>query len=82
MRAVDLDMSVVNDKWVEIRFPENIIEIVEEWANSIDHGVGVCILCRSVIHTKAEFIPGTSIHDCAVGVRLSRPADADDFSDD
>jgi hypothetical protein len=66
-------MSAANDKSIEIHFPEDIIEIVEEWASSIDHGVGVCLLCGSVIHTEAEFIPGTSIHNCAAGRSLEQP---------
>lgn len=59
-------MSATNDKSVRIQFPENIMEIVEEWASSIERGVGVCLLCWSVIHTEAEFIPGTTTHDCSV----------------
>jgi hypothetical protein len=66
-------MSVVNDKSVEIRFPENIIEIIDEWASSIEKGVGVCLLCGEVIHTEAELIPGTNTHDCPAGRSLEQP---------
>jgi hypothetical protein len=66
-------MGAENDKSVRIRFPENIIEIVEEWASSVDHGVGVCLLCGNVIHTGAELIPGTSIHNCPAGRSLKKP---------
>jgi hypothetical protein len=66
-------MSAAKDKSMEIQFPENIVEIIDEWASSSDHGVGVCLLCGSVIHTEAEFTPGTSIHNCAAGWSLERP---------
>jgi hypothetical protein len=56
-----------NDKSVRIQFPENVIEIIDEWANSIERGVGVCLLCGSVIQTEDAFIPGTSTHDCSAG---------------
>jgi hypothetical protein len=65
-------MGAAKDKSIEIRFPENIIEIVKEWASSIDHGVGVCLLCGEVIHAEAEFIPGTNTHDCPAGRSLER----------
>jgi hypothetical protein len=64
-------MGAAIDRSVKIQFPENIIEIVEEWASSIEPGVGVCLLCGSVIHTEEEFIPGTSTHDCSAGRALS-----------
>jgi hypothetical protein len=38
-------VSAVKDKSMEIQFPENIIEIIDEWASSIDRGIGVCLLC-------------------------------------
>jgi hypothetical protein len=60
-------MSEGNDRLVKIQFPEDIIEIIAEWASSIELGVGVCLLCGSVIHTEEEFIPGTSTHDCSAG---------------
>jgi hypothetical protein len=65
-------MSGDNDKSVRIEFPEDTIEIVEKWASSMERGVGVCLLCGSVIHTEAEFIPGTSTHDCPVGRSLEQ----------
>jgi hypothetical protein len=66
-------MSGDNDKSVRIQFPERIIEIVEEWASSIDHGVGVCLLCGSVIQTEAELISGTNTHACPAGRALEKP---------
>jgi hypothetical protein len=66
-------MSAANDKSIEIQFPENIIEIIDEWASSIEQGVGVCLLCGSVIYSEAEFIPGTSTHDCSAGRSLQQP---------
>jgi hypothetical protein len=66
-------MSGPNDRSIQIQFPENIVEIIDEWARSIDHGVGVCLLCGNVIHTEAEFIPGTNTHDCSAGQSLRKP---------
>jgi hypothetical protein len=66
-------MSATNERSLKIQFPEHIIEIIDEWANSIECGVGVCLLCGSVIHTEDEFIPGTSTHDCSAGPALEQP---------
>jgi hypothetical protein len=38
-------MSATNDRSVKIQFPEDIIEIIAEWASSIERGGGVCLLC-------------------------------------
>jgi hypothetical protein len=65
-------MSGDNDKSVRIQFPKRIIEIVGEWASSLERGVGVCLLCGSVIHTEAEFIPGTNTHGCSAGRSLEQ----------
>jgi hypothetical protein len=66
-------MSAPNDKTTEIQFPENIIEIINEWASSIERGVGVCLLCGCVIQTEAEFIPGTNTHNCSAGRSFEHP---------
>jgi hypothetical protein len=60
-------MSAPNGRSLKIQFPEDIIEIIAEWASSIERGVGVCLLCGSVILTEEEFISGTSTHDCSAG---------------
>jgi hypothetical protein len=65
-------MSAVKDKSARIQFPGDIIEIVEEWTNSMERGVGVCLLCGSVIHTEADFIADSSVHNCPAGRSLKK----------
>jgi hypothetical protein len=36
-------MSATNDRSLTIQFPEDIIEIIDEWASSMERGVGVCL---------------------------------------
>jgi hypothetical protein len=65
-------MSSANDRSVKIEFPEDSIEIIDEWASSMERGLGVCLLFGIVIHTEEEFIPGTSTHDCSAGRSLEQ----------
>lgn len=62
----------MNDKLIEIQFPQNILVIIDEWASLAENGVGVCLLCGSVIHVAAESIPSTSTHNCAAGRLLDQ----------
>jgi hypothetical protein len=64
-------MSGPNDRSVKIQFPENIIEIIDEWASSIERGVGVCLLCGNVIHSDADFIPARPLTIVLPDGRLS-----------
>jgi hypothetical protein len=62
-------MSEAKDWFLKIQFAKDIID---EWASSVELGVGVCLLCGSVIHTEEEFISGTNTHDCPAGRSLER----------
>jgi hypothetical protein len=65
-------MSASNDRPLKIQFPREIIEIIDGWSSSIERGVGVCLLCLSVIDTEEEFISGTNTHDCPAGRALEQ----------
>jgi hypothetical protein len=62
----------MKDDWVPINCPENLDEMIENWANSRDENVGWCLLCNNGIRTEADLIPGTSTHNCEAGRALEK----------
>ena len=55
----------MKDDWVPINCPENLDEMIENWANS-------SLLCNNGIRTEADLIPGTSTHNCEAGRALEK----------
>ena len=49
----------------KIAFPEGSFEAVEEWLESGDGTVGVCLLCGKRIVSQSDMIPGTNRNRCA-----------------
>lgn len=60
----------MKDDWVPLDCPENLDEMLENWANSRDENVGWCLLCNSAIRTAEDLLPGTSTHNCEAGRAL------------
>ena len=56
--------------WVPIQEPPNLEEMLLNWAESDDRGIGLCLLCGQVIGSEAELIPGTPLHNCSKGHAL------------
>jgi hypothetical protein len=56
----------------QIKFPENLLEMLDHWENYPQENVGWCLLCDGPIRSEADMIPGTNTHACSEGVRLNR----------
>lgn len=57
----------MDDDWVPIEFPPNLMEMMEAWLTSDEPGVGWCLLCNSPIKSESDIIAGTNTHDCPEG---------------
>jgi|SRR5665213_92642 len=60
----------MKDDWVPINWPENLEEMMENWAKSREENVGWCLLCNNAIHTAEDLLPGTNTHNCEAGRAL------------
>jgi hypothetical protein len=57
----------MSDKTAPIKFPVNIVEMIEAWVTADQPSIGWCLLCNRPIKKEAELIPGTNIHGCPEG---------------
>jgi hypothetical protein len=57
----------MDDDWVPIEFPPNLMEMMEAWITSTEPNVGWCLLCNRPIKCKDDLIPDTNTHDCPEG---------------
>jgi hypothetical protein len=57
-------------KMVPIRFPPNLMEMLENWENCPEENVGWCLLCDGPIRNEADMIPDSNTHNCPEGLRL------------
>jgi hypothetical protein len=56
----------------QIKFPENLWEMLQNWEDCSEENVGWCLLCDRPIHSEKDIIPKTNIHRCPEGIRLNR----------
>lgn len=57
----------MDDDWVPIEFPPNLVEMMEAWRTSAEPNVGWCLLCNRPIKCEDDLIPETNTHDCPEG---------------
>jgi hypothetical protein len=60
----------MKEDWVPINCPDNLEEMMENWAYSREEKVGWCLLCNSAIRTAEDLIHGTDTHNCEAGRAL------------
>jgi hypothetical protein len=60
----------MNKKIVPIRFPENIDEMLDNWASSLEENVGWCLLCDGPIGSEKDMIQNSNTHNYPEGRRL------------
>jgi hypothetical protein len=58
------------DDRVPIQIPDNMEEMLLNWASYSGPSVGWCLLCDGPILTENDLIPGTNTHNCAEGQSL------------
>jgi hypothetical protein len=58
------------DNHGRLEIPDNIDEMILNWASSSEHNIGWCLLCDSPIRNEADLIPGTQTHQCGAGRAL------------
>jgi hypothetical protein len=56
----------------EIKFPDNITEMLDAWASCPEENVGWCLLCNGPIFSEKDMIPETNTHGCPEGIRSNR----------
>jgi hypothetical protein len=59
-----------NEDWVPIKFPDNLEEMLDAFANCTEERIGWCLMCNRAIRTEADLIPNTNTHNCAAGRAL------------
>jgi hypothetical protein len=55
---------------VPIEFPDDLEQMLDDWASCAEENVGWCLLCDSPIRSEKDLIPNTNTHNCAQGLRL------------
>jgi hypothetical protein len=60
----------MKNKMVPIEFPENIEEMLDNWASCAEENVGWCLLCDGPIRSAQDLIPKTNTHNRPEGLRL------------
>lgn len=60
----------MDDDWVPIEFPPNLMEMMEAWITSTEPNIGWCFLCNCPIKCANDLIPCTNTHDCPEGRAL------------
>ena len=58
--------------WVPLQPPNNMEEMLLNWANYQGPKVGWCLLCDQPILREEDFIPETNTHNCPEGQRFER----------
>ena len=59
--------SALDDDWVRIEFPPNLMDMMEAWRTSTEPSIGWCLLCNRPIKCEDDLIPETNTHDCQEG---------------
>jgi hypothetical protein len=57
-------------KMVPVRFPPNLMEMLDNWESCPDENVGWCLLCDGPIHSEKDLIPNSNTHNCPEGLSL------------
>jgi len=60
----------MKNKMVPIRFPPNMMEMLDNWKRCPDENVGWCLLCDGPIRSAQDLIPYSNTHNCPEGLRL------------
>jgi hypothetical protein len=56
----------------QIKFPENLWEMLGHWEDCSEENVGWCLLCDHPIRSEADMIPEINTHACPEGIRFNR----------
>ena len=57
----------MDDDWVPIEFPPNLMDMMEAWRTSTEPNIGWCLLCNRPIECEDDLILETNTHDCPEG---------------
>jgi hypothetical protein len=60
----------MKNEMMPIRFPENIEEMLHNWASCAEANVGWCLLCDGPIRSEKDLIPNSNTHNCPAGLKL------------
>jgi hypothetical protein len=60
----------MKNKTVAVRFPPNLMEMLDNWVACPDDNVGWCLLCDGPIRSAQDLIPNSNTHNCPAGLKL------------
>lgn len=61
-------------KWVSLKCPSNMEEMVNKWVALNEENIGWCFLCDRPIRSMSDLIPRTNTHNCERGQQIETKA--------